>query len=101
MNGYKTELFVGTFTGQILVIQNKTITKVYNICISHYASSIQIDDNGYMNIACYQETQTFLYQINGTYMKVSKLITSGTYGMKIDSKGRWITTSAKELNIYY
>jgi hypothetical protein len=103
LNGYKNELFVGTANGQILVIQNKTITKVYNtLCSGERTSSFLFDNNGYISIQCYAGIAgSHIYHINGTYMNISLPTATSNFGMKIDSKGRLIATSANELNIFY
>ncbi len=102
LNGYKNELFVGTMTGNILVIQNKTITKVYNtLCSSDRINSFLFDNNGYMSIQCFIGTASHIYHINGSYMNISLSTATLNFGMKIDSKGRLILTSATELNIFY
>jgi hypothetical protein len=102
LNEYKNELFVGTMTGQILVIQNKTITKVYNtLCSGDRTTSFLFDNNGYMSVQCAGGTASHIYHINGTYMNISLSTATANYGMKIDSKGRLIATSANELNIFY
>ena len=102
LNEYKNELFVGTMTGQILVIQNKTITKVYNtLCSGDRTTSFLFDNNGYMSVQCAGGTASHIYHINGTYMNISLPTATSNFGMKIDSKGRLIATSANELNIFY
>jgi hypothetical protein len=102
LNGYKNELFVGTRTGNILVIQNQTITKVYNtLCSGDRLPSFLFDNNGYMSVQCYGGTSSHIYHINGTYMNISLPTATVNFGMKIDSKGRLIATSATELNIFY
>ncbi len=101
VNGFKNELFVSTSDGNVLVLQGKIITKVYNNLCTGYITSLLIDNNGFMVVPCFSGTVSYLYHTNGTYMNKSMPIAVNTFGIRIDSKGRLITTSRSELDIFH
>jgi DNA-binding beta-propeller fold protein YncE len=97
---YDEKLFVGTMNGTILVIQNKIVIKTFST-ICNAISSLLIDNDGYMIIACYSPNAAYIYHTNGT--NTGKQIKTGGVPMFInfDSKGRLIISSTSRINIYY
>jgi hypothetical protein len=103
IDGYKNELFVGTLAAdhKILVIQNRTIVKVYDTLYSSTITSIVIDSFGFLAVSFLENLIIGLYHVNGTNMGISKQVLTKPYYFKKDSKGRLIVTTALELAIYY
>jgi hypothetical protein len=101
INGFKNELFVGTTTGVILVLENSVITKIYNIMCSGIIDSLIIDNVGFMAAACYGNSFAILYHTNGTNLNFSKQTVSPLQEIKIDSRERLLINSNHELNLYY
>jgi hypothetical protein len=97
---YDDKLFVGTMNGTILVIQNKIVINTYST-ICNYITSLLVDNDGYIIIACVSPQSAYIYHTNGT--NTGKKIT--TYGnpqfINFDSKGRLIISSTGQFNIYY
>jgi hypothetical protein len=101
INGYKNVLYAGTLTGEILVIENDRIKKFLKVCNNLYAYSIQFDSMGLMAVNCYYEKSIKLFTINGLNMNWNKNTIESSNYFDIDSKGRMIILTSREISIYY
>ncbi len=98
---YEGKMFVGTSTGQIIVINNYQIIKTYITGCTSYISSFIIDPEGYLLYFCYNNYGVYLYHTNGTDMGKSIKTSTSSENIRIDSKGRLIVSSPDGINIYY
>ena len=101
INGYGSQLFVGTLSGDVLVIENDKIIRSFKACTSLYAYSIQFDQNGNMAVSCYYDKTINLYSLNGVFLNVNKVITNYPTYFDVDSKGRLVVLTSNEIGIYY
>jgi hypothetical protein len=98
---YEGNMFVGTKTGQIIVINNYQITKTYITGCTSYLTSFIIDPEGYLLYFCYDNYGVYLYHTNGTDIGKSIKTPTTSENIRIDSKGRLIVSSYDGINIYY
>jgi hypothetical protein len=97
---YGDKIFVGTLNGKILQIQNKIVISTYTT-ICNYITSLLIDNDGYMIIACNSPNAAYIYHINGTYTG-NKITTSGSpFFVNFDTKERLIITSGTQIDIFF
>ena len=102
ITGYNNQLYIGTNTGLILVIQNENILNQFNGCggNSVLLNSILFDDYGYMATSCSDVNKLYLLFPNAT--STSKIITTPLNPEYIgfDSKGRFIIILINKITIY-
>jgi hypothetical protein len=105
IQGYNNSIYVGTYGGLILVIINKTVVKTFNGCFNscslNIITSILFDQYGYMITTTDSSfnNNVYLYKLSsfiGTFSSFSYLC-----DVKLDSKGRLIFISFKQIYIYY
>ena len=101
--GYNSQLYVGTETGLIVVIVNRTILTSFDGCLgsSNIIRSILFDQFGYFASTCEDSNKLYLYTSNGTY--TGKSLETPFYAefIQFDSVGRFVLLSALEISIYY
>jgi hypothetical protein len=99
---YGNKLFVGTRNGTVLVIYNKTVINTY-ITNCNFITSLLIDNDGYIIIACNSPNAAYIYHTNGT--NTGKNIGTTTsvvpFYINFDTKGRLIISSSSQIDIYY
>ena len=94
------QLYVGTFTGIILVYQNEILIKQFDGCngYSDWLSSVLFDQNGYMATSC--SGRLHLFYPNGSLIGKSITVPPESEYIGFDSKGRFILISENQMNIY-
>ena len=101
ITAFNNQLYVGTDTGTILVIENKVIKDTFTGCNGNSVllTYILFDSCGLMATSCYTN-QSSLYDLNGRYLKtIYPTLAYPTY-IGYDSKGHFIRISKSEMNIY-
>jgi hypothetical protein len=97
---YGNKLFVGPKNGIILVIYNKTVINTY-ITTCNFITSLLIDNDGYIIIACNSPNAAFIYHTNGTNTGKELKTYDIPFYINFDTKGRLIIISATQIDIYY
>ena len=101
LQGYKNYIYVGTGTGELIVIENKIIKQTVTVCTVTLLSSIQIDNFGYMALSCYSDKMTYLYySSNVSYTGMSMAYSVYPYLTNFDSNGRFVVISPSQIDIY-
>ena len=101
LQGYKNYIYVGTDTGQFLVIENKVITKQYAICSGTFLTSILIDHFGFMALSCNNDRKAYLYySSNMSYTGMSMTFPGIPWCIKFDSNGRLVVSLSNKIHIY-
>ena len=102
LNGYLNSVYAGTASGQILIIQNETLTfrTFPKICSSNNVASITIDTVGFMYISCQNENMLKMFHINGANTGISLSTSGSLFQTSMDSKGRMIICGAT-FDIFY
>ncbi len=88
LNSYKNELFVGTSTGQILVLQNEIIMKTYATFCGSIVSSLLIDSYGFMAVVCNDGNLLFLNDTDVMKINESMSRLTNKKSINFDSKDR-------------
>ena len=102
LEGYRKYIFAGTMSGQLLVIENKVIVKMYPVCSGTQPTAIIVDQYGYMAFCCYHTSATYLYYTaNVSYTNMSLTYSVNPYFINFDSNGRFVVISPKQIDIYY
>ena len=104
INSFNGNLYVGTWTGQVLVVQNNVFTKNYIIsqCSNMFITGIYVDSStGQMILDCNGNSNLILYDYNGNYLNHAISIPGNAFMSFVDSKGRLITMAANQLVFYY
>ena len=102
LQGFKNYIYVGTDTGQFLVIENKVIIKAVTVCAGKYLISILIDHFGYMALSCNYEMKAYLYySSNMSYTGMSMTFPGIPWCIKFDSNGRFVVNLPTQIDIYY
>jgi hypothetical protein len=97
---YDNKMYVGTFNGSILVIENGVIIRSFTtVCGS--ITSILIDIYGNILVLSRYSNFVYLYHKNGTNLGKSMSTSSSPMFINFDSKGRLIITSKYDIKIYY
>lgn len=103
--GSNQNLYVGTYTGNVIVLENELIIKTFTRVCEKLISSITIDAFGFMYISCSQEIR--VYDINGKFLS-SFVLTQNLFQTGIDSSGRLIvfnsytnTSTGSKIDIFY
>ena len=99
---YNDKLYVGTSMSEVLVIENKKVTHIFNVCmgITSYINSILVDQYEYMALVCGRDDVTHLYYTNGSWVGISWVVYSTPQYIGYDSKGRFIFSMTNELRIF-
>ena len=99
--GSKNQMYVGTTTGTILVIENEVIIRQFNGCNDNLGrlAYILFDDCGMMVTTC-NTNQLYLYYPNGTFTGKSFTAPTDPRYIGYDSKGRFVLISWYEISIY-
>ena len=104
---YKNKLYLGGIIS-LLILVNKVIVQKVSVCLYSLISAILFDEYGYMALVCQNIQTIFLYYENGNStglnLTTSKLYTNISiypFDINFDSKGRFILTNDKEINIYF
>ena len=103
LNGYLNSIYVGTPSGDILVIQNENIIFTYFSVCNSALVSLKFDTNGYMYALCYSPDHIHIlkvFYINGANTGIS-LYALNAFTVSIDSKGRMVIIRYKAIDIYY
>ena len=97
--GYNDQLYVGTYSSVVLVIENKAIIQTLHINNGNMykLTSIFFDSNGYMAITS-SENQIYLVYPNGTY--VSLQTPNEPFSFGYDTKGNFVLLSTHQINLY-
>jgi hypothetical protein len=96
-------LIVGTLTGTIVALVNKTIINSFNGCNGNSAgiTSIIFDDYGYMATSCDNPVnRVFLYFSNGSFTGKSISTPSRPFVIGFDSKNRFYILSMNQISLY-
>ena len=101
IQGYKNYIYVGTNSGQLIVIYNKVINQTVTVCNGTLLSSIQIDHYGYMALSCYNDKKAYLYySANLSYTGIFLTYTVTPYFINLDSNSRFVVISRYQIDIY-
>jgi hypothetical protein len=102
IQGYKNDLYVGTYNGLIINISNKKVVKTFNGCngCSDYITSILFDHYGYMGTST-MNGYAYLFYPNQTLTNKRLSAPSNFEYMMFDSNTRLILLSKEEISIYY
>ena len=105
ISGYNDQLFVGTYSGIILIIEdNQIISDTFKGCNGNEFRIYKIlfDELGFMATAC-SDDNLYLYTINGTYKnKFISMMKYGIYLIGIDfSSGLVVANLDSGISIYY
>ena len=98
IHGYKNYIYVGTGTGELIVIENKVINQTFSVCTVTLLS-IQIDDYGYMAFSC-DQTAYLYYSANLSYTGMNTTYDVQPKFINFDSNGRFIVVSDYQIDIY-
>ncbi len=99
---YENKIFVGTLTnGNVLVIQNKSISQVWTTPCAGLIASINIDQYGYIMISCFYQHKIFLLYKNGTSTGKSLNTTYSPSFVSVDQKGRIIVNGNGKLQLFF
>ncbi len=99
---YENKMFVGTYVnGNIIVIQNKSISQVWTTPCTGTIISVNIDQYGYIMVSCFSQKQLFLLYKNGTYTGKSLNTTYSPTFASIDQKGRIIVNGGGKLQLFF
>ncbi len=99
---YENKIFVGTYAnGNLLVIQNKSISQVWTTPCTGCVSSINIDQYGYIMISCFYQNKMFLLYKNGTSTGKSLTTTFNPSYVSVDQKGRIIVNGDGKLELFF
>ena len=104
LQSYNNKLYVGTDNGTLLVIIDKSIVDIIQVCNekgSTLITSIIFDDYGFMTPVCFRSDILNLYYANGTFtgmnLRSPSLLTSSNF----DASGRFIFTSLYQISVFY
>ena len=100
---YDNKLFVGTYSGVILVIVNRIIVKTFNACNGCYNSmvtSMIFNKKGFIYVTSSSLSLIYLYNNNGSYTGISMRTPNYPYFTGYDSKGRFVIISKFQVSIY-
>jgi hypothetical protein len=103
LSGYNNQLIVGTLSGAVLAIVNKTIINSVNGCNDNSAgiTSILFDDYDYMATSCDDPVnQLFLYFLNGSFTGKSISTPYRTFKIGFDSKNRFYILSMNQISLF-
>lgn len=96
---FNDDFYVGTLTGYLLVIKNKTVDRTQLICtLNNFLFSFLIDKYGFIALACEQDNSTLLYHINGTYL--TKVYVDSPRYAYFDKDSRLVITGKNLINAY-
>ena len=103
MQGYRNYIYVGTLSGHLLVIENRAILRILNVCNPNiYLTSILIDHFGYMSLSCVHDKKAYLYySSNSSYTGMSLTYTVSPWYLNFDSNGRFVLISPYQIDINY
>jgi hypothetical protein len=100
---YDNKIFVGTYSGYILVIVNKIIVNTFNACNGCYNSmvtSMIFDKKGFIYVTSSSLNSIYLYNNNGSYTGISMKTPNYPQFTGYDSKGRFIIIAKFQISIY-
>ena len=101
LTGYLNSIYVGTSSGDILVIQNENVIFTYFSVCNNLLVTLKFDTNGYMYALCYSPDNILkVFYINGANTGIS-LYALNALTVSIDSKGRMVIFRDSALDIYY
>ena len=99
---YKNYIYVGTYSGHLLVIDNKVIIKTFTVCALGTLTFIQIDQIGFMALNCYFVNTAYLYySSNVSYTGMSMANAVNPWFINFDTNGRFVVISTSQMDIYY
>ena len=100
ITAFNNQLYVGTKSGSILVIENYNIVQTITVCSGNtYIDSFDMDQYGYMAITCYTDNAMYLYFANGTSASKTFPVALPEFS-GFDSKGRYVVLSKASIFIY-
>ena len=101
ITAFNSQLYVGTYTGTILVIEKRMIKYTFNGCngYSFLLSYILFDSCGLMATSC-DNNQLYLYDSNGRYLNTSYPTPNNPSYIGHDSKGRFVQVSQQQISVY-
>ena len=100
---YDNQLFVGTYSGTILVIVNKSVIRTFNACDGCYNSmvtSMIFNKKGFIYVTSSSLNAILLYNSNGSYIGTRMRTPSFPYFTGYDAKGRLVIISVFQITIY-
>ena len=102
INGLDNNLFVGTATAQVLLINNNFITKVFyaNSCLSSIITSINFDPYSNLIIGCQGQNQIAAYDFNGNFLDSILTVSPNLEYAVLDSKGRLFIAGDVYFQVY-
>ena len=101
INSFNGNLYVGTDSSQVMIIQNNMVNFTINSCYTGYVLGIYFDQYGNMATTCHNINIINLYTYNGVFENTLLQTSAYPYALDIDFQGRMIVVSLYELDIYY
>lgn len=101
ISGYNGQLYVGTYSGSILVIFNSTMIDTFNGCYNNLAIVNFITFDSFKNMATIcSNNQMYLYDSIGNFNNKSIATLSNPGYIGFDSKRRFVLISSKQVSLY-
>ena len=101
LQGYYNQLYVGTNTGNILIIENKLVIKSVYLGGNSLITSILFDNYGYVIVGYYGYNYINLYYSNFTDARYRISNIDHPFDLKFDSFGRFVILTWSQITVHY